>query len=67
MGGIVGGKQSELFLSDKDNWGTITAKSYSNNVLIPVLQPFWYYESQEAGHPLWLMEDGASAQRAIYT
>jgi len=66
-GGILGEKKSELVLWDKDNWGTITARSYVDNVLIPVLQPFWNQESERAGHSLWLMEDGASAHRAAYT
>jgi len=66
-GGILGGTKSELILWDKDNWGSITAKSYVDNVLIPVLQSFWMRESERAGQPLWLMEDGASAHRAVYT
>jgi len=66
-GGILGGTKSELILWDKDNWGSITAKSYVDNVLITVLQPFWMRESERAGQPPWLMEDGASAHRAVYT
>jgi len=66
-GAILGGRKCAPVLWDKDNWGTITARSYVDNVLIPVLQPFWQRESEHAAHPLWLMEDGASAHRAHYT
>ena len=65
--GILGEKKCELVLWDRDNWGTITSRSYVDNVLTPVLQPFWNRESEQAGGPLWLMEDGASAHRAAYT
>jgi len=56
-----------MVLWNLDNWGTITFRSYVNNVLTPVLQPFWNRESEQAGGPLWLMEDGASAHQAAYT
>ncbi|KAG0637822.1 hypothetical protein HOY80DRAFT_888929 [Tuber brumale] len=40
-GGILGDKKCELVLCDRDSWGTITSKSYVDNVLIPVLEVFW--------------------------
>lgn len=66
-GGIVGGRKTPLVLWNRDDWGTITANSYVNNVLTPVLWPFWQRESHRTGASLWLMEDGASAHRARYT
>jgi len=66
-GGILGGKKCEMVLWDKDNWGTITSRRYVDNVLIPVIQPFWERVCEHAAQPLWLMEDGASAHRAHYT
>jgi len=67
IGGDSWGKKAPLVLWDKNYWGTITAQSYVDNVLIPVLQPFWHQESKQAGQHLWLMEDGASAHRARFT
>jgi len=66
-GGIMGGKKCPLILWDRENWGTITADSYINNVLTPVIVSFWYHESGQTNHQIWLMEDGASAHRAIRT
>lgn len=66
-GGILGGQKTPLVLWQRDNWGTITAHSYVEHVLAPVLWPFWYHESRRRGESLWVMEDGASAHRAIYT
>jgi len=63
-GGIQGGKKCDPILWNKNNWETITAKSYVDNVLIPVLPPFWQRESEHTAHPLWLMEDDASAHWA---
>jgi len=65
-GAILGGRKCAPVLWDKDNWGRITARSYVDNVLIPVLQPLWQRESEHAAPPLWLMEDGASAYWAHY-
>lgn len=67
IGGDSWGKKAPLVLWDKNYWGTITAQSYVDNVLIPVLQPFWNQESKQAGQHLWLMEDGASAHRGRFT
>jgi len=63
----LGEKKCEAVLWDRDNWGTITSKRYVDNVLVPVIQPFWERESEHTAHPLWLMEDGASAHRAHHT
>lgn len=54
-GGILGGEKAPLVLWDKKNWGIITAQSYVNQVLIPVLQPFWHQESERVGQPLWFI------------
>jgi len=64
--GILAGKKTPLVLWDKNNWGTITVKSYIHTVLIPALQPFWHQQSEQGGQPLWLMEDGASAHWARF-
>jgi len=64
---ILGGTKSPLVLWKREDWGTITALSYCTHVLTQVLWPFWYWESQWAGRQLWLMEDGAPADRAWYT
>lgn len=64
-GGIIGGKKAPLVLWDRDNWGTISAVTYIENVLQPVLWPFWYWENQaRPDHIVWVMEDNASAHRA---
>jgi len=67
MGRHFGRKKCEAVLWDRDNWGTITSKWYVDNVLVPVIQPFWEREGVHTAHPLWLMEDGASAHRAHNT
>ena len=64
---ILREKKCELVLWDWDNWGTITSRSYVDNVLTPVLQPFWNRESEQTGGPLCLIEDRASAQQTAYT
>ena len=66
-GAILGGTKSPLVLWKCEDWSTITALSYCTHVLTPVLWPFWYWESQQAGRQLWLMEDRAPAHRARYT
>lgn len=66
-GGILGGKKAPLVLWDKKDWGTITAKTYVDHVLQPVLWPFWYHESQVSESTVWVMEDGAPAHRAHFT
>lgn len=49
---LVGGKQYELVIWCKANWGTITTRGYINHVLISVLQPLWNEESKQAGYSL---------------
>jgi hypothetical protein len=67
-GGIIGGKKAPLVLWDRDNWGTISVVTYIENVLQPVLWPFWYWENQaHPDHTVWVMEDNASAHRASLT
>lgn len=67
MGGILGRKKTPLVLWDKKDCGTITAQTYVDHVLHPVLWPFWYWESHAQGTAAWVMEDGASAHRAHFT
>lgn len=38
--GIIGGKKCEPVVWEKDNWGTVTADSYLNHFVRPVLRPF---------------------------
>jgi hypothetical protein len=67
-GGIVGfSGQKILVIWEKDDWGTITAQTYVDNVLVPAIWPFWQRESYHLGQSCILMEDGASAHRAGYT
>ena len=66
-GGILGGSKTPLVVWNRGDWGTITANSYVNHVLTPILWPFWYWESQRRGVRLVVMEDGVSAHRAWYT
>lgn len=65
----MGGKKTPVVLWDKEDWGTITAATYINYVLQPVLWPFWYWERQAQGTPLLVMGGGAfeSAHRANLT
>jgi hypothetical protein len=67
-GGILGlnGKKV-LVLWERDDWGTIRATTYIDHVLVPVIWPFWYWESLYAGTTLWLMEDGAKPHQAGIT
>lgn len=66
-GGILGGQKAPHLQWQRDDWGNINARSYVSHVLEPVLWPFWQEASRQAGHALWVMEDGASAHRANYT
>lgn len=67
-GAILGdGGKKIIVIWEKDNWGSITARTYINDILIPRLQPFWLQESQRTQQNLWLMEDGAPAHRARST
>lgn len=67
-GAILGdGGKKIIVIWEKDNWGSITARTYINDILIPRLQPFWLQESQRTQQNLWLMEDGAPAHIARST
>ena len=69
-GGILGSEGKKvLVIWEKDDWGTITAQTYINHILVPALYPFWVRESSAngPGEPLMIMEDGAPAHRAEAT
>ena len=67
-GGILGeGGKKVLVIWERDDWGTISASTYINNILIPTLQPFWWRESNALAEPLWVTEDNAPAHRAAAT
>lgn len=67
-GGILGlGGKKAMVIWEREDWGTITAKTYVDHVLVPVIWPMWYWESVQNRCNLWLMEDGASAHRAKLT
>lgn len=67
--GILSRKKAPLILWDKKDWETITARTYIDHVLQPVLWPFWDSKSEAQGPatPVWVMEDGAPAHRAHLT
>ena len=81
-GGILGynGKKV-LVIWEKEDWGSIKAKTYIDHILIPIIWPFWYWEKEEivrasgessgsgrfGSDEIILMEDGAPAHRAHAT
>ena len=56
-----------LVIWERDDWGTISAQTYVDHILVPTIWPFWYHESRRVGSSLWLMEDGAPSHRARLT
>lgn len=62
-GGSLCGKKTSLVLWDKDN-RALTAETYINHVLQPILWPFWYWESQAQGVSVWVIDDEASTHTA---
>ena len=49
-GGIPGSEGKKvLVIWEKDDWGTITAQTYINHILVPALYPFWVRESSANG------------------
>jgi len=47
-GGILGynGKKI-LVIWEKEDWGSIKAKTYIDYILMPIIWPFWYWEKQD--------------------
>ena len=47
-GGILAynGKKG-LVIWEKEDWGSIKAKTYIDHILIPIIWPFWYWEKEE--------------------
>ena len=69
-GAILGSTGKKvLVIWERDDWGTISAQTYVDHILTPVLWKFWYWESRysNGGMPLWLMEDGAPTHQAGFT
>lgn len=67
-GGILGsGGRKTIRIWEREDWGTITAHTYCNHILVPLIHPFWFWESHANGQWLWLMEDRAPAHTAILT
>ena len=61
------GGRKVMVIWERDDWGTISAQTYVDNILVPTIWPFWYHESRRTRSTLWLMEDGAPAHRARLT
>jgi hypothetical protein len=68
MGGIQGRTGfKRVLIWEKNNWGSITADSYIEHVLDPVLYPFYEYIQGETNQTPFVVEDGAPAHRAQKT
>jgi len=66
---ILGNKKARLILWEKEDWWNITASSYEEHIVTPVLWPFCRDESERLvdNLPIWVMKDSASAHQAQYT
>jgi hypothetical protein len=66
-GGILGARSKKvLVLWERDDWGTITAQTYVDHILVAFIWPFWHQDSVATGRTLKVMECGALAHRAHY-
>lgn len=55
---MIGGRKWLRF-----EWRKIREQSQQRHILTFTIWPFWYWESQANGQPLWLIEDGALAYK----
>lgn len=53
LGGILGaGGKKQVAVWERNDWRTISAQTYVDHILYPIIWPFWYWESMaQPGHP----------------
>lgn len=65
-GSMIGEELGPMVIWDSDEWGKITSKSYTEDILEEEIAPFYQEKEAELGR-VYLMEDGASPHRARHT
>ena len=68
-GGIMGGKKTELFVWERNDYGNINSDTYVRHILVPIIWPFIVEHSYAQGYPMqiWTVEDGASSHTSAFT